>query len=81
MAFGKEMVEKITRVTVIAPIFIMVIMVILANTLPGSSDGIAFYIGKFDTSVFSDIAVWAACLGQVVFSLTPGLGVAMSYGR
>jgi len=34
---------------------------------------------QFDASVFSDIAVWAACLGQVVFSLGPGLGVAMSY--
>ena len=57
----------------------MIIMVIAANTLPGSSDGIAFYIGKFDASKFGEITVWSSCLGQVLFSLGPGLGIGMSY--
>lgn len=57
----------------------MIIMVIAANTLPGSSDGVAFYIGKFDASKFGEITVWSSCLGQVLFSLGPGLGIGMSY--
>lgn len=57
----------------------MIIMVIASNTLPGSSDGIAFYIGKFDVKKFGELSVWATCLGQVLFSLGPGLGIGMSY--
>lgn len=72
MVFGKELVDKISRVTVIGPVVLMIVMVAAANTLPGSSDGIAFYIGKIDPSAFGKIEVWATCLGQVLFSLGPG---------
>lgn len=47
--------------------------------MPGARDGIQFYIGRIDPTAFGRIEVWAACLGQVLFSLGPGYGIGLAY--
>ena len=48
VAFGKEFLAKITYVTVILPIILLVVLVIRTAFLDGAFDGVAFYIFKFE---------------------------------
>lgn len=41
--------------------------------------GIKFYIGKFEASKLGDLSVWATACSQILFSLSPGFGTAISY--
>jgi SNF family Na+-dependent transporter len=74
VAFGKKILAKVTYVTVIMPVVLMLILVFRTAFLPGAGDGIAFYIGKFDGSKLRDLDVWATALSQILFSLSPGFG-------
>lgn len=78
LAFGKEMLAKVTYVTVLGPIILLVILLFQALQLDGASDGIAFYIGRFDTALLMDPRLWAAACSQILFSLSPGFGTAIS---
>jgi len=79
VAFGKSVLAQITYVTVIMPVILMLILVIVTTQLEGASDGIAFYIGKFDASELGKLEVWASALSQILFSLSPGFGTAITY--
>ena len=79
VAFGKKVLAKITYVTVIMPVVLMIILVIFSVQQPGASDGIRFYIGKFQGSELGKAEVWATALGQILFSLSPGFGTAITY--
>lgn len=46
VSFGKKLLAKITYVTVIMPVVLMIVLLIVTVQQPGASDGIAFYIGK-----------------------------------
>lgn len=78
LAFGKEILAKVTWVTVVGPIVMLVVLLVRAVTLDGAHDGIEFYIGKFDAKVFGDLKMWAAACGQILFSLSPGFGTAIT---
>jgi len=79
IAYGKEILYKITYVIVILPIILMAILVCVSVTQPGAAAGIDFYIGKFEVSQLADLSVWANALGQILFSLSPGVGTAITY--
>lgn len=79
VAFGKNLLSKITYVTVIMPVVLMVILVIVTVQQPGARDGIQFYLGKFEASELANLEVWATALGQILFSLSPGFGTAITY--
>jgi SNF family Na+-dependent transporter len=74
VAFGKNFLAKVTYVTVIMPVVLMLILVFRTAFLPGAGDGISFYIGKFEGSKLRDLDVWATALSQILFSLSPGFG-------
>lgn len=57
----------------------MVILVIISTQQPGAREGIDFYIGKFEWSELGDLSVWATALSQILFSLSPGFGTAITY--
>lgn len=78
IVFGKEMLAKVTWVTVVGPIVMLFVLLARAVTLDGASDGIEFYIGKFDASALYDLKMWAAACGQILFSLSPGFGTAIT---
>jgi SNF family Na+-dependent transporter len=74
VAFGKKVLAKVTYVTVIMPVVLMLVLVFRTAALPGAGDGISFYIGKFEGSKLRDLDVWATALSQILFSLSPGFG-------
>jgi len=78
LAFGKKFLSKITWITVLSPVFLMTILVIRSVILPGAGDGIKFYIGKFEWNQLQNMDLWAAACGQILFSLSPGLGAAIT---
>ena len=74
VAFGKKALAKITYVTVIMPVVLMIVLLIVAVQQPGAELGIEFYIGKFDIAKLGQLSTWAAACSQVLFSLSPGFG-------
>lgn len=78
LAFGKEILAKVTWVTVVGPCVLLFVVLCRALTLEGAGDGIRFYIGKFDAEVLGDLEMWAAACGQILFSLSPGFGTAIT---
>ena len=79
IAFGKNILSNITYVTVIMPVVLLIILVIVSAVQPGAREGIDFYIGKFDGYELAKLEVWATALGQILFSLSPGFGTAITY--
>mmetsp|Transcript_1166 Transcript_1166/g.3218 ORF Transcript_1166/g.3218 Transcript_1166/m.3218 type:complete len:505 (-) Transcript_1166:455-1969(-) len=78
IAFGKDLLSKVTYVTVVAPVLLVVILVVRTAMLPGAGAGVLYYIGKFESSKLADLNVWARALSQCMFSLSPGFGTAIT---
>ena len=78
VGFGKKMLSKITWITVVGPVLLMIILFFRTIILPGAANGIAFYIGKFDWSELASGELWATACGQIIFSLSPGCGTAIA---
>jgi len=78
LAFGKKILAKVTWVTVISPIVLLFVLLIRASQLEGASAGIDFYVGKFDSKLLTDGNLWATACGQILFSLSPGFGTAIT---
>ncbi|CAE6969531.1 SLC6A5 [Symbiodinium natans] len=79
VAFGKNILAQITYVTVIMPVVLMVILVVVTTQQEGAIDGIQYYIGKFEVAQLARLDVWATALSQILFSLSPGFGTAITY--
>jgi len=79
IAFGKHVLAQVTYVTVIMPVVLVIIFVIRTAFLEGAGDGIRFYIGKFEGKQLLDGKVWATALSQILFSLSPGFGTAITF--
>eukprot|EP00756_Hemistasia_phaeocysticola_P013808 Hpha_TRINITY_DN15305_c3_g2::TRINITY_DN15305_c3_g2_i1::g.90512::m.90512/K05038/SLC6A5S; solute carrier family 6 (neurotransmitter transporter, amino acid) member 5/7/9/14 len=75
---GLEASAKVSYVTVGLPVVLILVMLCRALTLDGAGDGIEFYVGKFDGSVFGDPEMWTIACGQILFSLSPGMGTAVT---
>ena len=78
VAFGKEVLAQVTWVTVSLPVLLIIVLLLKAVSLPGANDGIEFYIGKFDAVELLNGELWAAACGQILFSLAPGTGTALT---
>ncbi|MCK4766384.1 MAG: sodium-dependent transporter [Candidatus Aminicenantes bacterium] len=72
-------IEKVSKIFMPLLFSILIILIIRAVTLPGSSEGIKWYIGSFD---FKNLTapVMAAALGQAIFSLSLGGTFMVVYG-
>lgn len=75
---GVKSVSKVVRWTVPLPVIMLGILAIRSLTLPGSIDGISYYLNP-DFSVLTDWNVWAAAYGQVFFSLSLAFSVMVAY--
>lgn len=78
VAFGKNFLSKVTVVTVLAPVALVILLVCRTAFLPGAKEGILYYIGKFEGKKLLDLNVWANALSQCLFSLSPGFGTALT---
>jgi NSS family neurotransmitter:Na+ symporter len=54
-------------------------MAAFSVTLPGFSEGMAFFLTP-DLSVLTDPLIWSAAFGQAFFSLSAGMGILITYG-
>lgn len=64
--------------TALFPYFVLLILLIRGITLPGSGEGIRYYLQpNFD--VIYKAEVWVDAATQVFFSLGPGFGVLLAY--
>lgn len=72
-------IEKINKIGVILLIGILVPLTAYAVSLPGSQNGITFYLQPdFEKILYPPI--WAAAFGQAFFSLSIGFGTLVAYG-
>lgn len=76
--FGKTALSKVTWTTVIGPVVLLLILLIRASLLNGSDEGVEFYIGKFDADKLGELDVWRDACVQILFSLSPGMGTAIT---
>jgi len=68
----------VTWVTVVGPVIMLIVLIVRTVSLDGAADGIKFYIGKFDWAVLGSLDMWGSACGQILFSLSPGMGTAIT---
>ncbi|NND86892.1 MAG: sodium-dependent transporter [Nitrosopumilus sp.] len=72
-------IEQFNKISVIVLVMILVPFSLYAATLPGSLDGISYFLTP-DFSTLSNPELWAIALGQAFFSLSLGSGALLTYG-
>ena len=73
-----EGIGKISKILIPALFVIMGIIVIYSLTLPGAGVGIATLLSP-DWGMLLDINIWLAAFAQIIFSLSMGQAVALTY--
>ncbi|MFQ7842522.1 MAG: sodium-dependent transporter, partial [Thomasclavelia spiroformis] len=78
----KNGVEKITKVMMCSLLFIILILVVRAVTLPGAGEGLAFYlIPNFEAiQKYGLVEIIFAAMGQAFFTLSLGIGAIAIFG-
>jgi len=72
-------IEKISKVIVPALFIILIVIILRSTTLPGSGEGIRWYIGHFRFNELTP-SVLAAALGMAFFSMSLGGTFMVTYG-
>ena len=76
---GVDSVSRVVAVTMPLPIAVLVVLLIRGVMLPGSWEGMLYYITP-NFGALLDIEVWNAAMSQIFFTLTLGFGVMIAYG-
>ncbi|KAL6447802.1 hypothetical protein ACFW04_000140 [Cataglyphis niger] len=69
---------KVVWFTALFPYAVLLILLIRGVTLPGSTEGIRYYLSPNFTAI-TKAEVWVDAATQVFFSLGPGFGVLLAY--
>ncbi|MFO7897713.1 MAG: hypothetical protein R6V58_01485, partial [Planctomycetota bacterium] len=75
---GVRIVGKVVMWTVSLPLVLLLILLIRGVTLPGSTEGIVYYL-RPSWEQLKNAQVWLAAYGQVFFSLSLGFGILIAY--
>ncbi|KQC10082.1 MAG: hypothetical protein APR54_03305 [Candidatus Cloacimonas sp. SDB] len=75
---GAKTVSKVVYVTVFVPWLLLIVFVVRGITLPGSADGLVYYIQPHFEKLM-DPSVWISAYGQVFYSLSIGFGIMIAY--
>lgn len=71
-------ISKVVSILIPLLFIMMAIIVVYSFTLPGMSDGISALLNP-NWSLLLDINVWLAAFGQIIFSLSMGQAIAVTY--
>ncbi|GAB6026864.1 hypothetical protein CHUAL_013470 [Chamberlinius hualienensis] len=74
---GVRSTGKAVWITAIAPYIVLVILLIRGVTLPGSADGIIYYL-RPQWEKLKETGVWIDAATQIFFSLGPGFGTLLA---
>ena len=69
---------KVSKVLIPSLFVIMAIIIVYALTLPGAGLGISTLLTP-DWSMLSDVNIWLAAFAQIIFSLSMGQAIALTY--
>lgn len=69
---------KVVWFTALFPYVVLLCLLVRGITLPGSAEGIAYYL-KPDFDALFKPEVWVDAATQVFYSLGPGFGVLLAY--
>ena len=75
---GVHRIGKVVLLTVPLPIILMLILTIRGMTLPGSIEGISYYLTPDFSKIFN-VNVWLSAYAQVFFSLGLAQGIMITY--
>ncbi|MBC8385550.1 MAG: sodium-dependent transporter [Candidatus Cloacimonetes bacterium] len=75
---GAKTVSKVVYVTVFLPWLLLIIFVIRGVTLPGSMEGITYYLQPHFEQLLNP-SVWITAYGQIFYSLSVGFGIMIAY--
>ena len=75
---GAKTVSKVVYVTVFLPWLLLIVFVIRGVTLPGSIEGITYYLQPHFKELLNP-SVWIAAYGQIFYSLSVGFGIMIAY--
>jgi len=75
---GVKRIGKVVALTVPIPTFLLIILTIRGLTLPGSIEGLSYYLTP-NFSQLLDANVWLAAYAQVFFSLGLAQGIMITY--
>lgn len=75
---GVGRVGKVVMGTVPLPLILIALLVIRGITLPGSAEGLNYYLAP-DFSKLLNPKVWLAAYGQIFFSLSLAMGIMIAY--
>lgn len=76
----KDGIEKICSIFMPLLAVTMVVFAITVSFLPGGLDGLSYYL-KPDFSKIMEASLWRDVFGQLLFSLSLGLGLVVGYSR
>ena len=71
-------IEKTVKILIPVLFILMIFIVLYALTLPGQMYGITELL-KPDWSLLGDVGIWLAAFGQILFSLSMGQAMALTY--
>jgi len=74
----KNGLEKANKIMIPFLLFLMILLVLNALTLPGALTGIEWYLTP-DFSALFDYNVWLSAFSQIFFSLSLGFGILIAY--
>ena len=75
---GARTVSKVVNFTVVLPWLLLIVFVIRGVTLPGSMEGLKYYLTPHFNKLL-DLRVWLAAYGQIFYSLSIGFGIMIAY--
>jgi neurotransmitter:Na+ symporter, NSS family len=75
---GVKTVSKVVYVTVFVPWLLLIVFVVRGMTLPGSMEGIKYYLYPHFEQLLNP-SVWIAAYGQIFYSLSIGFGIMIAY--
>lgn len=75
---GVKSVGKVVLITMPLPVILLIVLLIRGMTLPGSLEGVIFYL-KPNFKALLDIEVWGAAMSQIFFTLSLAFGIMIAY--